>query len=553
MTRRRWSSPTDPGRSQILPLTGWTATAEQALAAGGYRIALAIVLAIGLAVRLYLATHSTYIWDEEREWIPVALSISLSPEQFHLPLRTDYHGALAAYLIRLGHELVGDSHLAFRAGSVLSGTLTILVVAAIAQRFAGRFCAIVAAAFVAVNEFHIMMSAVAIQTAFYMLFEALAVLWFMCLLDSRRPVYLYLCALAAALGFLTYEIGALLLPVFVIAALPAANRWVWRSPHLYVAATLAGMLVLPDLAANLGRTSPSGSGYGTLLDRFGSLGFKPVYVAFLFRSSIETLYHALLGRPSPSEGSEYMAMNDVLGLAIFMGVACWLWTALRGARPEWPRHGGLLLAFFFLVYGFFLLIRPPAGSAVAHWVWVGVVLIPGAVLAGGAAARGGWTGTAIAACLVLGAAISLSSLVGDRMGMKDRVARTEPELLVGPEGSMTDVVVHFDVCDACGDPGAPVLRDIAIEQPGGRPPLSVLGGGDVAGVEPQSSDTRFALRVMADDTTGEDAARYMARVYNVTYDMVTDGITHSVTAEARVPYDKSMRRPRVFWSNATWH
>ena len=94
---------------------------------------LAVLTLAAFALRLWLAMNTTWLWDEEREWIPLARAISFDPAALYLPLRTDYHGALAAYPIRAGAAIFGDAHWAWRLSAVLCGTGTVAMLGLLAR------------------------------------------------------------------------------------------------------------------------------------------------------------------------------------------------------------------------------------------------------------------------------------------------------------------------------------------------------------------------------------------------------------------------------------
>ena len=43
------------------------------------------ILAVALALRAFVLSGSTYIWDEDTQWIPIVQSISFVPGEVHLP------------------------------------------------------------------------------------------------------------------------------------------------------------------------------------------------------------------------------------------------------------------------------------------------------------------------------------------------------------------------------------------------------------------------------------------------------------------------------------
>ncbi len=496
---------------------------------------LTVLTLLALALRLWLALNTTWLWDEEREWIPLARAISVDPAAPFLPLRTDYHGALAAYLIRAGAACCGDAHWAWRLSSILAGTATVPVIALIARRAAGPVAGLTAAAFLAVSEYHITVSATAIQMAPYLFFSAIALWAFQRYLDCERPRDVWIAAVFAALGFLTYEIGALLVPVFLLTALLPAHRHLFGRAAPWLAALGGTALILPDIAANLAhaRTAADGGTYAGLLDRFGSVGIKPQFLAFYLRDGMEVLWANALHRPLTLGAAEYVAMSSLTGAAIL--AAAGLSLAVPRLRP---RFAGLHLILFCLVLGFFLLIRPPQDNPVSSWLWVSVTLLPGLVLLASLSGRG-LAGKAVLAVLFASTLLSLNGL-RTRYGLDSQKVMASPELLTAAPGTMVPVTFRRDACDLCDPAPGLTLSDVRIEAMDG----SAADGPDVSGAVIGTDDRDIAFRV-ADDGV---RASWMARVYAVGFDVTDgDGKTVSLTAKVRVPRDTALAWPRVFW------
>src|SRR5262249_60492998 len=86
-----------------------------------YWIIAGIVL-IGFALRLHVVLGSVYHFDEEREWIPFARSISFTPGEVNLPARVISHPILPAYFIKVGSLIGGENPFGFRLMSVIAGS-----------------------------------------------------------------------------------------------------------------------------------------------------------------------------------------------------------------------------------------------------------------------------------------------------------------------------------------------------------------------------------------------------------------------------------------------
>ena len=59
-------------------------------------VILILILVAGLFLRLYLASVTEYIWDENQDWIRIAEKISLRPGNIYLPLHDFQHPSLPA-------------------------------------------------------------------------------------------------------------------------------------------------------------------------------------------------------------------------------------------------------------------------------------------------------------------------------------------------------------------------------------------------------------------------------------------------------------------------
>jgi hypothetical protein len=274
------------------------------------------------------------------------------------------------------------------------------------------------------------------------------------------------------------------------------------------------------------------------------LGFKPVYLAFLFRATLELAYLRLSGRASPSEGSEYAAMNDLFGLLLVLGLLFGLWRLVRAGRGQERTALALLCGVFLFVLAFFLLIEPPASNPVAHWVWVGVVLLPGAVLAGRLAGLPGRAGLAGQGMLAVACLLALVTVPATRLGMDSRSVRLVPELLTALDGRMQEVTAHFDWCDLCAPAPAPVLAALSVETGGDLGPAPVA---DVEGADTSSADPAFALR----SVPPEGKPGWMTRIYVAGYDFPDGaGGIRRVEGRAYVPKEPALTWPEVFWTNA---
>ena len=241
------------------------------------------ILLAALGIRLHFAIVAPYVWDEFRDWIPLANSISLDWATFNLPIHDGQHPSLPAYVMRAGSLLLGDTPLGYRLGSVVTGVTTIALIYLLARRWFGETAALVAAALLGFNEYHIGVSALATEKSYY-LFFMIAATYFLC--EFHRTSKLSAASLAGGalgLGMLCKYLTALVIPAFGIAFLLAGT---WR--RLQARAVLAlGLTLLavmtPDLWWNVAHRDTIGSAaanVGDHLQRVGGLGISPYPLLF---------------------------------------------------------------------------------------------------------------------------------------------------------------------------------------------------------------------------------------------------------------------------------
>ncbi|WP_170359885.1 glycosyltransferase family 39 protein [Ruegeria arenilitoris] len=499
---------------------------------------------VGAALRIYLAMSSTYLWDEHRDWIPEALAISFDPANLNLPIRTQKHGALVAYFFKLGSIPFPDGHIEMRWTSVLAGTLTIPIIGLIGRKMAGALTGVLAAAILALNEFHISVSAIAIQMAWYMFFSALSIMFFLRFLEGTRQRDIVLAAFWAGLAFLTYEITALMILAMAIWLLIHSGFGVLTKRSTWIALLVGGLLIFPDIYTNFFTESQQRDDYGTLLNRVGSLGFNPQYFAFFIRAPMEVLYPLILGRDFVDGAGEYKSMNAFIGLLMGGAVLIWL-AALTGAlKLSLPRHLGFMLTLFLTVFGIFTLIEVPRSEDVALWLWVAVILIPGSVLLAALVAEAGRFSIPISLALLVGLLISPVDLWQTNFYYSMRQALASPELLTGPEGSKAQVDVYLDLCDLCEKDITIELVDVTYQPAANAPAVSALETGEAEVVTSTGDTPRITVLVKSD----EDNGLWMARIYQARLDLWhEDEFIDTIYALSRVPYKRQLVWPPVFW------
>lgn len=367
-----------------------------ALVWGG--LAVVLLLALAVSLRVYLATTAPYISDEESTSIPIAQTISFRPGSLHLPIRGENHPALPAYAVKTSSLLFGASPLGYRSLHVVMGLLAVLAVYRVTRLGFGPLAGVVAGALLAFNEYFLTISSRATAAAPYLLFVSLAILAFCTFLARQRPGFLYLAGACTGLAFYCKEHAVLLLPMFLfMLCRPAYRSWL-RGPHAYLAVGVFMLVVSPDLVWNLTRGPQmvyidygghakgtiAQATYGSHLQRIGGLGLSPYPLMFYARDAVMTASRALAGVTLVDNTPEYHAMNSGLGLVVLALVGL---ATVRATTSDVERF---LLVVFWGVFAFYSLIRPgnpPGRLDPVSWVWVEASLIPACVLGGSVVGR----------------------------------------------------------------------------------------------------------------------------------------------------------------------
>jgi hypothetical protein len=466
---------------------------------GAQRLVVGGLIGLALVLRLYLVVSTAYVWDEDREWIPLGHAITLADEPRYLPWRSLSHPALSAYLVKATSALLGDHPMGNRIGFVIAGTLTVLAVTLLAWEWLGFGGAVVAALVLGLNEYHLGVSAFATEKSPYLMWSAWACLCLGRFLLRERPGWLYLAAAAAGLAFLFKETAGLLLPVFLL-ALVAAGRAAWlRRPEMWVAAGIGGAVVLPDVIWNIRHWD---QGLGLHTGRVQGLGLTLHYLLFFGRDLARDLAHTL-GLRFFDPVDEYPAMNAAWGLVLVLSAAtaAWQWKRL-------PPVGRLSAIWFWSVLGFFVFTEPAAPRLIEGtglmvdtkaWFWVDQLLVPGALLASWLVVRFDaswrlWTMGAVVAC----SALSTAAVFQNAIGLPSMAVAMSPNVIA--PGARDPVAVRASVftCQRC-DASARLVA-VRVNRFDGRGPTAALPG-DVAGADIGSDDRDFV--VLTDAAGGE--------------------------------------------------
>jgi 4-amino-4-deoxy-L-arabinose transferase-like glycosyltransferase len=154
---------------------------------------------------------------------------------------------LADYLIKIEQLTVGDMFQG-RLSCVLAGLLTVYVVYRIVLDNLGARQALFALTLATFGQYYIGTSRLAIEEPFMLLFASLVIYNLLGAIRTERSVWVYLTALSFAACYYAKVTAVLLVPVILVFLLfvPPHRTW-FRNKHLYVAAALAFLLILPHL------------------------------------------------------------------------------------------------------------------------------------------------------------------------------------------------------------------------------------------------------------------------------------------------------------------
>jgi hypothetical protein len=409
---------------------------------------LTLVAIVALIPRLYVATTTTYLYDEQRDWIPLANSISFSPGSWHTPVRGDYHPALPAYGMALGRALLGPNELGTRAVGIIFGVATVLIVFLLARGAGGSLTsATVAALLLAFNEYHVHVSVLATEKAYYLGFAALSVLFFQRFLASERPGWMFAAAAVAGLSFLSKESGALLGIVFLLTLLFTQRRVWLRRWEPYAAAALFVLVIAPDLWWNATGHATVGADYRKHLTGVGSLGvtYQPL---ILYGREVISWAMQTAGRPFYDNASEYASGNVLLSLVALGGVI----GTLVNARLRRDPRVLLVLTLFLFIFAFFTVVggRSTPELDAFGFFWGDLSLL-GAVVLGGlwAGSLNGIPRVAVGAVLVAGLALSCKRIFGQKLDAPFVAARPDPHVIEDAPGVFRDISISFNFCQTC--------------------------------------------------------------------------------------------------------
>jgi len=374
-----------------------------------------LILVAAFALRLYVATTSAYLADEYENAIPLAETISFELGQLNLPIRGIHHPALPSYFVKASSMLAGKTPLGYRFLHVVAGLFTIFMIYRVANDWFGATTATWAAALLAFNEYHIGVSAFATAKGPHLLFVTLTIYAFSRFLRMQQLAYLYVAGATTGLAFYCKEHSVLLIPVFFLTLLQARYRHWFRSSHVYLACAVFLVVIGPDILWNLRTThSDVQATYRDHLSRIGGVGFTAHYFLFFARDAFQWFHTTVTGDRLVDTVAENPSMNWIFG-SLLLGAV--LAATLRPVNENGNR--GFLLILFWVVLGFFVMIRPgepPKDLDDVTWYWVDATLFPAVILAGSylEKAAGPWRRPVycVTGCAILYAIAQTIGLIG---------------------------------------------------------------------------------------------------------------------------------------------
>lgn len=491
------------------------------------------ILALALVLRLYLALSSVYIWDEDRDWLALADSISVH----NLPLHGDHRSAFPAYFMKAGSLLLGRNPVGFRFFNIVAGVFTVALIYKFTLEWTNSLPAsYFAASLLAINEYHIGASVIATEKSLYLLFALLATAAFIRFLRTEKTLFLYGSAALIGLSFLCKELALLLIPIFgIILLLPQYRPWLRRrEPYQAVVVFLA--VISLDIYWNLTRHDPS---QVALIDRVSQMdiGFTPQPLMFYFHYAVRAVYWLFHQKVNGWE--EYPHQNLVFGSMLFAGVL--LTTFRLGSKP----YLIVLTFLFWFILGFFLFMPSnhpvPKDLGSSAFYWIDITLLPAVVLAGHQFSRISkkWR-PLIWGLFGIGVMCSFITLVFFNLGLPVLSVAYNPAFIQPASGEVINVQTKFSSCMICEKEPKVELLDIRLLNDSTS--SSVVNTQDVTGATVGADVRSFGLR--ATDS------RLYEIIYRITYSSGTSYVLSSEPGGTRGVHVANDGTP--MWRSPFW-
>lgn len=338
-------------------------------------LTLAGIVALAAIVRLLGAWSGNLMYDESTH-LACAQTIDLRPDHLNIVWRSVDHPFLSVYFIRLSGLLFGTSLFGLRLLHVLVGTATIVAVYKLAQAvFADhRRAALLAAAFLAVDQFHQTWSYFMVPEVLLMFFATLTLRALLLLRDERTTGRFVAFGVLFGLCYVAKETAVFLAPPLWIAlVLDERGRAVLKDWRWYGAHGIALLLISPDIWWNVTHFFE------------GYVYRDAQFVAHTVTLSPRAALMFVGELVSMALGSRYESTYLTQNPAVTHWPAGLFYIASFGLALRWWRDARvrlLLVVFAWYVVVFTLL---SANSGNRNYWWASIVIIPATVLAGRAA------------------------------------------------------------------------------------------------------------------------------------------------------------------------
>lgn len=416
-----------------------------------------LILLAGFGLRFYLASATTYLWDEDRDWIPIAESISLQPGHLFLPIHEFQHPSLPAYFIKAGSIVLGRNPIGFRLFPLIAGMLTLVIAFRLAQGWISPNVGRLTMALLAFNEYHIAASILATEKSFHLLFSMLAMYTFSRFLITEKPRYLYLAGAMTGLGFLCKYIPSLFLLVFFATLVFSEYRPWLRRAEPYIALLIFVVIISPDLYWNLMNNPTEGSQSANIADhmsRIGGLGFNGHYLLFYGRDAIRKVCRIIEWKFYDPAG-EYPSMNPLFGIILLGGVLLTTFAFINLKHNNSGKRGAILrflVLSFWMVFGFFTLVSPgtPDNLDPVVWFWVDITLLPAALLTGCyLSALKGKCRVFVWFAIGFAAIYATRGVIAFNLKIPSSSCEASPNVLWPATGQLVEVRANFTFCAIC--------------------------------------------------------------------------------------------------------
>ncbi len=242
-------------------------------------ILVALLLLLGLGIRVFYAWDQPLSYDEERH-LEFARTISLAPGSVYLPLgsRQTFHPVFVLYLASLGLWVGQGSVFVVRVVFILFHMAGLSGLYCFSKRFFGPKAGL-CALFLAIMDVYLITSAsMPLESSTYIFAVSWLIYFFYDALETNRTRSWLAVGLLFGLAFMVHELALLLfLPFFLYTVYCRKLGSVLKSPGFYTAAAFFLLCVLPYVVWNLEKQSVN---VWRHLERASGMGLSPRVLAF---------------------------------------------------------------------------------------------------------------------------------------------------------------------------------------------------------------------------------------------------------------------------------